>query len=57
MITETMKWVLLTPLVLMVATWRPSANYQIALHFVVCAGALMVVLALFFIKHEINAPR
>ena len=32
----------------------PLANYQIALHSVVCAGALMVVLALFFIKHEIE---
>jgi hypothetical protein len=32
----------------------PSANYQILLHFLICASAVMVVLALFFIKHEIE---
>jgi hypothetical protein len=32
--------------------WHPSANYQILLHFVVCAGATMVVLALVFIKQN-----
>lgn len=44
-----MRWVPITALLLAVA-WRPSANYQILLHFVVCAGATMVVLALVFIK-------
>jgi hypothetical protein len=36
-------------------TWRPAANCPILLHFVFCAGAFMVVLALFFIKDEIEA--
>ncbi len=53
MVTEIMKWVSITAL-LRVVSWRPSANYQIRLDFVVCAGAAMVVLALFFIKHEIE---
>ena len=42
------------PALLSALTWRPSANYQILLHFLVCASAVMVVLALFFIKHEIE---
>ena len=53
MVTKIMQWVPITVL-LPVVTWRPSANYQIPLGFVVCAGAVMVVLALFFIKHEIE---
>ncbi len=48
-----MRWVRI-PAVLLALTWRPSANYQIPLHFLVCASAVMVVLALFFIKHEIE---
>jgi hypothetical protein len=48
-----MQWVLLTALLLAV-TWRPSANYQILLHFVVCAGAVMMILALVSIKHRIE---
>ena len=57
MVTKIMKWVSITALPLAV-TWRPSANYQIPLDFVVCAGAVMVVLALFFIKHEMDpTPR
>jgi hypothetical protein len=51
--TRIMKWVSLTALVL-VASWRPSANYQILAHFLVCAGAVMVVLALFFIKPSVE---
>jgi hypothetical protein len=47
------KWVSLTVFILTV-TPRPSANYQIPLGFVVCAGAIMVFLALFFIKHRIE---
>lgn len=39
---------------LLVVTWRPSANYQLLLHLVVCAGATMVILALVFIKHRIE---
>ena len=50
------QWVLLTALLLAV-TWRPSANYQILLHFVVCAGATMVVLALVFIKQNRDSLR
>ncbi len=53
MVRENMQWVPITVLLLAV-TWRPSANYQILLHFVVCAGAVMVILALFFIKQRIG---
>jgi len=54
MVTKTMEWVFVTALLLAV-TWHPSANYQILLHFVLCAGAVMLVLSLFFIKHETEA--
>ena len=53
MFTKVMKWVSITAL-LLVVTWRPSANYQIPLDLVVCAGAIMMVLASFFIKHKIE---
>ena len=57
MVRKTMQWVPITALLLAVA-WRPSANYQILLHFLICTGAVMVVLALFFIKHAIDpTPR
>ena len=46
-----MRWVSITALLLAVAR-RPSANYQILLHLVVCVGATMVVLALVFIKQK-----
>jgi hypothetical protein len=49
------QWIPITA-VLLALTWRPSANYQIPLHFLVCASAVMVLLALFFIKHEIKTP-
>ena len=49
--TKIMQWVLLTAL-LLVVTWRPFATYQLPVDFVVCGGALVGVLALFFIKHE-----
>jgi hypothetical protein len=52
MVRKTVRWIPITA-VLLVLTWRPSANYQILLHFLVCASAVMV-LALFFIKHEIE---
>jgi len=50
------QWVFITALLLAV-TWRPSANYQILLHFVVCAGAIMVILALVFIKQNPDSLR
>ncbi len=49
MVTKIMKWVSITAL-LLVVFWHPSAS----LDFVVCAGAVLVVLALFFIKQEIE---
>jgi len=52
MVRKIMQWIPIT--VLLAVTWRPSANYQVLLHFVVCAGAVMVILALFFIKHRIG---
>ncbi len=53
MVTKLMEWVSITAL-LMVVTWRPFAGYQVPLDLVVCAGAVMGVLALFFIKHEMK---
>jgi hypothetical protein len=53
MIGKIRQWVLITAL-LLVVTWRPSANYQILLHFVVCGGAITVILALVFIKPRIE---
>lgn len=54
MVTKLMEWVSITALLLAVI-WRPFASYQLPLDFVVCGGALVGVLALFFIKHEIEA--
>jgi Flp pilus assembly protein protease CpaA len=53
MVTKIMEWVSITAL-LLVVSWRPFASYQIPLDFVVCAGSLLGVLALFFIEHEIE---
>ncbi len=53
MITKNMGWVSITAL-LLVVSWRPIASYQIPLDFVVCAGSVMGVLALFFIKREVE---
>ena len=53
MVTKLMEWLSITVL-LMVATWRPFASYQIPLRFVVCAGSIIGVLAFFFIKHKIE---
>jgi hypothetical protein len=53
MVTKLMEWVSITTLLLAV-TWRPFASYQIPVDFVVCAGALVGVLALFFTKQEIE---
>ena len=54
MVRKIVQWIPISVL-LLALTWRPSANYQILLHFLVCASAVMVVLALFFIKHEIES--
>ena len=51
MVTKIMQWVSIMALLLAV-TWRPSVNYQIPLDFLVCAGAVLMVLALFSIKHR-----
>ena len=51
MVRKIMQWIPITAL-LLTATWRPSTNYQILLDLAVCAGAVMVVLALFFIERE-----
>ena len=53
MVSRITKWVSLTGLFLVVS-WGPSANYQILAHFLVCAGAVMAVLVLFFIKPRIE---
>lgn len=45
LVTRIMEWVSITAL-LMVVSWRPFASYQIPLDLVVCAGAVMGVLAL-----------
>ena len=50
-----MRWVPIAAFLLAVA-WRPSANYQILLHFVVCAAAAMI-LALVFIKQNRDSLR
>ena len=52
MVTKIAEWVSITALLLAV-TWRPFASYQLRVDFVVCGGALVGVLALFF-KHEIE---
>ncbi len=53
MVTKIMEWVSITALLLAV-TWRPFASYQLPVDLVVCGGALVGVLALFFIKREIE---
>jgi hypothetical protein len=53
MVTKIMEWVSITAL-LLVVSWRPVASYQIPLDLVVCWGALVGALALFFIKREME---
>ena len=55
MVTNIMKWVFLTAL-LLVVSWRPSASHQLRWTFVVCAGAFMVVLALVSISTGSGLP-
>jgi hypothetical protein len=52
MVRKIMQWIPITVL-LLALTSRPSANYQILL-LIICAGAVMVILPLFFIKHRIG---
>ena len=54
MVTKIMEWVPI-PALLLAVTWHPSENYQILLHFLICTGAVMVVLVLFSTKHRIEA--
>jgi hypothetical protein len=54
MVRKIMQWVLLSAL-LLAMVWRPSANYQILLHFAVCAGAILVILALISINHRVES--
>ncbi len=53
MVTKIMEWVSIAALLLAVS-WRPFASYQLPANFVVFGGILVWVLALFFIKHEIE---
>jgi uncharacterized membrane-anchored protein len=53
MFARIIMWVFITTLVLAV-TRPPSANYQIPLGLVFCAAAIMLVLALFFVKDRIE---
>jgi hypothetical protein len=53
MVTKVMEWVSIAAL-LVVVSWRPFASYQVPLDFVVCAGTVFGILALFFSKHEIE---
>jgi len=53
MITKIMEWVSITAL-LLVVSWRPFASYQLPVDFVVLRGALVGVLTLFLIQHEIE---
>jgi hypothetical protein len=53
MVTKIMQWVSIMALLLAV-TWRPSLNYQIPLDFLVCAGAVLVILTLFIFHQTRN---
>jgi hypothetical protein len=53
MVTKIMEWVSITASLLAVSC-HPFASYQLPVNSVVCGGALVGVLALFFIKHEIG---
>lgn len=53
MVTKIMEWVSITALLVMVS-WRPFASYQVLLDSVVCAGMVLGVLVLFFIKRGIE---
>ena len=52
-VTKVIEWEFIMTL-LIVASLRPFASYQMPLDFVVCAGSVLGVLALISIKHEIE---
>jgi hypothetical protein len=51
-----MKLVFITALLLVVLL-RPSATHHLALDLLICAGAFMVVLALFFKSRDRDLPQ
>jgi|HubBroStandDraft_3_1064219.scaffolds.fasta_scaffold663119_2 hypothetical protein len=55
MVTRSLKWVFITALLLVVLL-RSSASHQLLLELFVCAGAFMVVLALFIKTQESDFP-
>jgi hypothetical protein len=52
MLTKIMEWVSITAL--LVVLLCSSASYQLLLEIVVCAGAVLVVLASFSIKNRVE---
>ena len=44
MFTKIMKWVSIAALLLAAMSWRSAPNYQLLLEFVVCMGAIVVVM-------------
>jgi hypothetical protein len=56
MVRAIMKWLLITALLLVVLL-RPSASHQLALDFLACAGAFMIVLALIFKSRDRDLPQ
>ena len=44
MLALVMKWVSISALFLAATSWRSAANYQLLLDFVVCIGAVVVVM-------------
>jgi hypothetical protein len=44
MLARIMKWVSIAALLLAAMSWRSAANYQLVLYFVVCMGAIVVVM-------------
>lgn len=44
MLAKIMKWVSISALLLAAMSWRSAANYQLVLNFVICMGAVVVVM-------------
>jgi hypothetical protein len=44
MLTNIMKWISISALLLAAAFWHSAANYQVLLDFVVCMGAVVVLM-------------
>ena len=55
MVTRSLKWVFITALFLVVLL-RSSGSHQLLLDLFVCAGAFMVVLALFLKNTRVGLP-